>query len=176
MATGILAVGIAISFAASALAQSSSSNSVSFDHTTLVTSVKVAGDADKLSLHNLSTEHSRVFRSFARDFHNASEIDVSSDNTFTHIYCIVDGIPTRIMYYNGGKVERIIQTYHEDRLDSQVCSLIHAHYPSYSIFGITEIFTKGKTAYTIYIENDKMWKVIQVVNDEMNLIKEYSKY
>ena len=172
----ILATGIAISFTVSALAQSSSGNSVSFDHTTLVTSVKVAADVDKLTLHHLSEEHSRVFRSFTRDFPNASEIEVSSDNAFIHIYCIVDRIPTRIMYYNGGKSKRIIRTYHEDRLDPNVRSLVQAHYPSYSIFSVTEIFTKGKTAYMINIESDKMWKVIQMVNDEMNLSKEYSKY
>jgi hypothetical protein len=172
----ILAAGIAISFTASALAQSSSGNAASFDHATLVGSVKVAGDADKLTLYNLSEEHSRVFRSFTRDFPNASEIEVSSDNEFIHIYCIVDKIPTRVMYYNGGKSKRIIRTYHVDRLDPNVRSLVQAHYPSYSIFSVTEIFAKGKTAYMVYIESDKTWKIIKVVDGEMNLDKEYLKY
>lgn len=174
-ANRILALSIAIPLAVSASAQSSSANAATFDKTTLVSSVKANADFDKLALHNLSTDYSKVFRSFTRDFQNATNIDVSSDDASVFIYCVVDGIANRIMYSKGGKTERVIRTYDESKLDPNVLILIKSHYQRYSIFGITEVSTKGKTAYLVNLENDKMWKIIRVVDGEMDLYQEYTK-
>jgi len=175
LASRVLALVVAICLAISASAQTSSGNAAIFDKTTLIASVKASADADKLTLNNLAVENKWVFKSFTRDFQHATEIGVNSNDDFVFIYCVVDGNANRIMYTRGGKIERIIRTYRENSLDPGVRNLVKTHYPGFSIFVVTEVFEKGKTAYFVTIENERMWKIIRVVHGEMDLYREFTK-
>jgi hypothetical protein len=170
----IIALSIAMPVAICSFAQSSSTNAVAYGNTTHG-SVRTSVDADKFALNNLSMENSRVYKSFTKNYPNASEIGVGSNDASVFIYCVVDGIPNRITYTKGGKTESITRTYNETKLDPNVLSLVKLHYSSYSIFSVTEIFANHKTTYLINMENDKMWKVIRVADGEMDVYREYSK-
>jgi hypothetical protein len=151
-----------------------SSNSAIFEKSTLVSSANVVSDADRLALESIKLENTKMYRDFTKNFKNASEIQANSDedrNTF--ILCKVDGITTRILYNKHGVCKRITRTYDETHLPSAVRSQVKNSFPGYSIFNVTEVTANGKLAYLVNMKGENLWKIVRVVDEEMDVYKEY---
>jgi len=82
-----------------------------------------------------------------------------------------DSIKTHVFYTKKGDFLATIKYYYENRLPVSIRHIIRSNYYDYSIFHITEVHVNNQVAYVVKIQDDKYWKVIKVVNDEMEMIE-----
>lgn len=74
-----------------------------------------------------------------------------------------------------GNCESQIRYYTEKGLPADVRKMVRSTYYDYSIKGVTEVSHHDTTAYLVTIEDDTTWKIIRVVNGEMEVWKEFVK-
>ena len=126
----------------------------------------------------LNERNSQAVRNFARDFKNVSDARwIKSANGFV-AYFIQDYIQNWIVYNEKGSQEFMIRDYYEEKLPLNVRHTVKSVYYDFSIYCVNEITVKGITIYVVTLKNkanDKtFWKKVQVVDGEMELMKEYS--
>ena len=69
----------------------------------------------------------------------------------------------------------MIRYYKEDRLPNNVRHLVKSRYYDFDIYQVTEVTRNGTMAYVIKLEDEKHWKTIKVVEDELQELDELSK-
>jgi hypothetical protein len=138
---------------------------------------KISPISDSGSLR-LNERNPNAVRNFSRDFGNIPDARwIKSANGFV-AYFVHDNIQNWIIYNDKGSQEFMIRDYYEEKLPRNVRPIVKSAYYDFSIFGINEITVKGVTIYVVTLKNiagDKtFWKKVQVVDGEMELMKEYS--
>jgi len=126
----------------------------------------------------LNERNSQAVRNFARDFKNVSDARwIKSANGFV-VYFLQDNIQNWIVYNEKGSQEFMIRDYYEEKLPRNVRHIVKSAYYDFSIFCINEITVKGVTTYVVTLTNEvndkTFWKIVQVVDGEMEIVKEYS--
>ena len=146
-------------------AQNSTPN-VIFDQKAIVASV---------ALSELKETNKKVYRDFTRSFKDAQDIRVSKSGGMTNIFCTIDGIVNRVRYDKKGNWHHTIRYYFEQQLPKDVRHLVKTKYYDYSIFNVVEVNIGDKTAHLVSIEDKTTWKVIKVVDGEMEIMNEFTK-
>lgn len=137
--------------------------------------ISAINDSGSLRLNERSPQ---AVRNFDRDFGNVSDARwIKSTKGFV-AYFIHDNIQNWIVYDYKGSQEFMIRDYYEEKLPRNVRHIVKSVYYDFSIFCVNEITVKGATSYVVTLKNianDKtFWKKVQVVDGEMELMKEYS--
>src|SRR4030095_3850802 len=150
----------------------------SFNNTTYAVFHEKNRTGDSGSLR-LNERNSNAVRSFARDFRNVSDVRwIKSEKGFFTAYFVDNDIQNWIVYNSRGSCEAMIRYYYEEKLPYSVRHIVKSAYYDFSIFCVNEITVNGTTAYTVTLTDKTrdtiFWKIVQVVDSEMVLIKEYS--
>lgn len=87
----------------------------------------------------------------------------------------LDGIQNWVYLTKKGNCKAQMRYYAQTELPCDVYKQVRSNYYGFSIASVKEITYKGTIAYVISIEDKNMWKVIHVVNGEMEVLEEYSK-
>lgn len=135
----------------------------------------VAITGNTIGLADLKMTSPRVYRNFTREFRKAKDVLISQQNGETFIYCKIDGIPNRIGYDTKGNWHHTIRYYDEADLDYSIRKMVQDSYGSFEIKGVTEVNVGDKTAYLVSLENKKMWKVIKVIEDNLEETESFRK-
>ncbi|HLG38913.1 MAG TPA: hypothetical protein VI461_04555 [Chitinophagaceae bacterium] len=128
----------------------------------------------------LNELNTKAVRSFTKDYKNVTEAKWSRLNKgFSIVYFTVDNIQTSVLYNKSGMCEWVRRDYSEDNLPRNVRHLVKSTYYDFSIYCVNEITIDDTTAYILAMEDktskDKIsWKIIKIVDGEMEIIKEYS--
>ena len=138
---------------------------------------KMSAISDSGSLR-LNERNPNAVRNFAREFGNIPDTRwIKSANGFV-AYFVHDNVQNWIIYNEKGSQEFMIRDYYEEKLPRNVRHTVKSVYYDFSIFSINEITVKGVTIYVVTLKNEAndktFWKKVQVVDGEMELMKEYS--
>jgi len=150
----------------------------SFNDTTYAALHEKNTTVDSGSLR-LNERNSNAVRSFARDFRNVSGVRwIKSERGGCTAYFVDNDIQNWIAYDSRGACEAKIRCYYEEKLPHSVRHIVKSAYYDFSIFCVNEITVNGITAYMVTLMDKTrdtiFWKIVQVVDSEMELIKEYS--
>ena len=150
----------------------------SFDDTTYAALNEQNTTRDSASLR-LNERNPNAVRSFARDFRNSSDVRwIKSEKGFFVAYFADNDIQNWIVYNSRGSCEAMIRYYYEEKLPRSVRHVVKSAYYDFGIFCVNEITVNGITVYTVTLMDKTrdtiFWKIVQVVDSEMELIKEYS--
>jgi len=126
----------------------------------------------------LNERNSNAVRSFARDFRNVSDVKwIKSEKGGFAAYFVDNDIQNWIVYNSRGACEAMIRYYYEEKLPHSVRHVVKSAYYDFSIFCVHEITVNGITVYTVTLMDKArdaiFWKIVQVIDGEMELIKEY---
>lgn len=89
---------------------------------------------------------------------------------------LIDGRASLSAYDKKGNWVYTIQTYSVDNLDKSIIDKVKEHYADYGVTGIQKVDRPGlDTVYIVYIENKSSIKTVRIVNDEVELVNDYSK-
>ena len=80
---------------------------------------------------------------------------------------IKDSIRTHVFYSKRGRYQQSIRYYFKNRLPNNIRHLIRSTYYDFSIYFITEIHSNDQVLYVIKIEDAISWKMIKVLNEEI---------
>lgn len=132
------------------------------------------------ALIRLNELNIKAVRSFTKDYKNVTDAKWSKLNKgFSIVYFAMDGIQTSVLYDKEGLCEWVRRDYSEDKLSREVRHRVKSTYYDFSIYCVNEITINGITAYIVAIEDktsrdETFWKIIKVVEGEIETIKEYS--
>lgn len=87
----------------------------------------------------------------------------------------VKGIMARAYLSRKGNVDGLIRYYHEDNLPQDVRQTVKNEYANYAITLVQEVTYNGITAYLVIVEDKTTWKILRVVDGEMDVRSEYVK-
>ena len=135
--------------------------------------ISAANDLKELRRNDVSI---RAQRNFLKEYKNVTDARwVISGNGLLAAYFTDEGIVTRRYYNRKGVYEYMIRYYNEDKLPQRVRHLVRSEYYDFSIFQVTEVSVDGNIAYIIDIEDKASWKAIKVLDNEMEVVNEFSK-
>jgi len=129
-------------------------------------------DADGDYINNVN---SKALRHFTKAYQNPSEVKWVKLTTGFRVHFVSNGIDTRTYYNKRGACEAIVRYYYEKDMSANIRHQVKTIYYDFKIFLITEITADHKTAYLIKIEDNTSWKTVKIVDNEMEVIEEYSK-
>lgn len=90
------------------------------------------------------------------------------------VYYTKDGNRGRSFYNKKGNFIYNVLTYQEQFLPFKIKKWIKSvYYMDYKITHVNEIRQDGKTVFLVQITDDKVWKKLRIVDDELEVINEY---
>ncbi len=95
-------------------------------------------------------------------------------NGFSAFYS-AKGIQNRVYLTRRGSFIGQIRYYTEKELPVDVRKQVRSNFYDYAITSVTEVNCNNLTAYLVTIADDTTWKVIRVLDGEMDVWKEYLK-
>ncbi|MFN2440311.1 MAG: hypothetical protein ABR503_14000, partial [Chitinophagaceae bacterium] len=120
-------------------------------------------------------ENTRPLRKFRKEFPDITDDSwIKSKNGFV-VRFTSNGIQNWAFLTKRGNCEGRMRYYTEKDLPADVRHVVKSNYYDYSIKSIQEVTCNNSTAYLVTIEDKNIWKVIRVVNGEMDLWKDYIK-
>ena len=117
----------------------------------------------------------KSLKSFNRDFKNDRDVKWFSEPNITTATFTRDEIKTNVVYDNKGHWLRTVKTYQENKLDRSAREIVKSTYFDYHISQIQEIQEGGTKFYLVYLENQNSFKIVAIVDGEMNIYQEYKK-
>jgi hypothetical protein len=84
-----------------------------------------------------------------------------------------DSILTRLYYNKRGDFEVELRYFYENRLLPDIRNLVKSRYYDYSIFQVIEVSGYGKTFHQIKIRDRNYFKVINIINGEIEVVTKY---
>ena len=90
------------------------------------------------------------------------------------VYYTKDGNKGRSFYNKKGNFIYNVLSYQEQFLPFKIKKWIKSvYYMDYKITHVNEIRQDGKTIFLVQITDDKIWKKLRIIDEEMEVIKEY---
>jgi hypothetical protein len=86
-----------------------------------------------------------------------------------------NGIQNRAYLNRRGNYETCVRYYTENELPSEVRQQVKSSYYDYKITSVKEVNYNHSTAYLVTIEDATSWKIIHVVNREMEVSEDHAK-
>ena len=117
----------------------------------------------------------RIVKKFKKEFPGAMDaVWVQTKNGFI-VRFISNGIQNWTFLNKGGNRLSTMRYYTETELPSDVRTQVKSTYFDFSISSVKEVNCNNLTAYLITIEDKTKWKVIRVVDGEMDVWEEHQK-
>lgn len=104
---------------------------------------------------NAPTVTEKVLKAFHETFADAENISWYETNNQYSVRFSQSGVRYIVYYNNNGKIVASMRFYDPSLLPVNILSGLKTHYPSKSLFGVTEITTGGNVAYFIKAEDSK---------------------
>ncbi len=126
----------------------------------------------------LNERNPNAVRSFAKQFQNVPGARwIKTEKGLFVAYFVDADIQNWIVYNSRGTCEAIIRYYSEEKLPLSVRHVVKSVYYDFSIYCVNEITGNGITTYTVTLMDKTrdtiFWKIVQVIDGEMELVKEY---
>jgi hypothetical protein len=133
------------------------------------------GDSGSLRLNE---RNAAAVRSFIKDFPNVAGARwIETDNRLFVANFVHDNVQNCVVYNNKGSRESVIRYYFEEKLSRNVRHVVKSAYYDFDIYCVNEITANNLTVYTITLTDQTrettFWKIVQVVDGEMEVIREY---
>jgi len=118
--------------------------------------------------------NARAVRNFSRVYRDASNAEWRSLENGGYVCRFVqNGVTKRAFYDDRGRWIITIASYTPDFLPAAVWRQIHSVYYDYSILYVNEISVSGRPlAYLVQVQDKRSIKIVRVVDDEMEEVKE----
>lgn len=142
------------------------------DHIPLSKQAGPAKGSGYIFRNNIST---RVVRSFIRSFDDIADAKWYPSANGYHVYFKKDGVRTKVHYSRSGELISMIRYYYEDKLAPEIRHLVKSSYYDFTILSITEWRTGGQTVYEIRTEDKGSFKIIKVMNGEIESVTDFLK-
>lgn len=127
------------------------------------------------TLDGLKELSARAFKNFTRTVKNPSDLRITENEEGIHIYCQVDNIANRIGYTKRGNWQYTMRFYTEEHLPKDVRHHVRSTYYDFNISGVVEVRVGDKIGYVVTLEDKTSWKKVKVVDNEMELMGEWTK-
>ena len=119
--------------------------------------------------HKVSRSASKSLNAFHSEYRNDRDVKwFAEDNVSTATFAR-DSVVTSVVYDKKDKWLHTIKTYQENKLDRSIRAIIKSNYFDENISRVKEINEGLDTFYMIFLENDKNYKIVSLVNGEMNV-------
>jgi len=127
------------------------------------------------SSSNSITVEDRVSKNFAKDFSGITDAVWTKTNSGFHVNFMSNGIQTWAALSKKGICLKSVRYYSEKNLPVAIRTQVKNVYSQFNITSVQEVYSDHTTAYLVTIADAATWKVIRVVNGEMDIWKEYVK-
>lgn len=117
----------------------------------------------------------RAMKKFKKDFPAVTGEVWSTAEDGYMVSFLSNGIQNRVYLSKKGACQSIVRYYSEKQLPAEIRHQVKTIYYDYAIPRATEVTTTGKTAYLVTVEGSNSWKVIQVVEGEMDVWEDHQK-
>lgn len=131
---------------------------------------------DHATLSAIKEKNERIFGHFTKAYKNAKDISSTEIKGSLMIHCHIDGNVHRVLYNKKGKWIQTLKYFDSEKLSDDMRTQVILAYPLYTIFGVvTQVTIGDATATLIMIENKKSWKILRLMDGELDVYKSYTK-
>ena len=86
-----------------------------------------------------------------------------------------DGIKTNVYYDRKGNNRGTIRSFLEDKLPKEIRHTVKSKYYDYQIYFAQEVNVNDKTAFLVYLKDEKSYKTIRVIDGDMDEYQAFDK-
>ena len=120
--------------------------------------------------------NAKAARNFMKNFKDVTDAKwFKSANGLIVAYFANEKFRNWVFYNTDGDCEYMLRHYSEEQLASDVRHVVKSKYYDYSIYLVAEITRHEKIAYTVYLEDKKSWKIVRVIDGDMELMQDLKK-
>jgi hypothetical protein len=117
----------------------------------------------------------RVVKKFTKQFAEATDVVWAKTNNGFIARFTSNGIQSWAFLTKGGNCLSTMRYYTEKELPADVRNQVKSTYYDFSITSVKEVSCNKLTAYLVTIEDKATWKVIRIVDGEMDIFEEHQK-
>jgi hypothetical protein len=118
----------------------------------------------------------KVLKSFKESFPSAQQVSWQEYvDTYVVNFTSI-GIKERITYDKEGNFISSTRYYYQENLPANIICKIKKNYPTYKVFGVTEVTTESLVQYYVKMEDNANWTTVK--SDEsgnMEVVEKYKK-
>jgi len=117
----------------------------------------------------------KALKKFKKDFPgNTNDIWAKTNNGYV-VRFTSNTVQNWAFLTRHGNCQISMRYYTEKELPASVRNQVKSTYYDFSITSVKEISNNKSTAYLVTIEDETTWKIIRVVDGEMDVLEEYTK-
>jgi hypothetical protein len=117
----------------------------------------------------------RALKNFKKNFTEVTDdVWIKTPNGYV-VRFTSNGIPNTAFLTNHGNCQSCIRYYTERELPGDIRQQVKSTYYDFAITAAREVTNNGQTAYLVTIEDQTSWKVIRIVDGEMDVFEEHFK-
>jgi hypothetical protein len=117
----------------------------------------------------------RIIRKFHAEFPGVTNDKWIAANDGFSVRFTAHDIQNWVFLNKKGKILSQMRYYEVKNLPADVRNQLKSVYYDYTIKGIIEIVCNNTKAYLVTVENESTWKVIRVLDRDMEVFEEYQK-
>ncbi len=114
----------------------------------------------------LQTEYPVIFRKLTKEYSTVNNLTYRKSGRYVFLGFTSNNSPVSSVYSLRGKLRYEVMQMGRN-IPVTVAGLIKKEYPAYRIFHGRYIRTKDETLYQVVVENNSMYRVLLVANDEI---------
>lgn len=117
----------------------------------------------------------RISKKFTKSFSGITDAVWTKDANGFAVLFTSNGIQNRVFLTKRGNYHSGIRYYTESDLPAAIRHLVKSTYYDFDITLVTEVHHSGTTAYLVTIADETTWKVIRVIDGEMDVWETHEK-
>ena len=117
----------------------------------------------------------RALRNFKKNFSGVTDDVWAKTQDGYVVRFSSNGIQTQAFLTNRGHCQGCIRYYSEKELPADIRHLVRSSYYDFTITSVKEVSVNKQTAYLVTIEDKTSWKVLRIVDGEMDVWEEHQK-
>ncbi len=114
-------------------------------------------------------------KAFNKDFKNDQDVKWFVEPAIISATFTRDDIKTNVLYDKKGNWLRTVKTYQENKMDPANRDIVKSRYYDDKITQVQEIKEGEMKFYLVYLENESSFKILSIVDGEMNIYQQYKK-
>jgi hypothetical protein len=116
----------------------------------------------------------QAYKTFTTTFKSPGDVRISADGENVFVYCINEGIQTKILYNKKGKQVYRLKYYEPSQLPAEVTDIIKEEFSRYTILHGTHVTNEKGSAFLVNISYKNKFKTIRIVNDQFSVYSQYN--
>ncbi len=117
----------------------------------------------------------KSLKAFNKDFKNDRDVKWFFEPNIISATFTRDDIKTNVIYDAKGHWVRTEKTYQENKMVRAIREIVKSKYFDDKITQVREIKEGETKCYFVYLENDKSFKIVTVVDGSMNIYEQFKK-